>query len=58
MSNSITHCFRYLVYCTDLEALSEAKDILEGEKFDIIIGIDDGKELLKVHREMYLLHNQ
>ena len=40
---------RYLVYCTDLLALTEAKQVLEEEEYESVIGIDDGKDLLKVH---------
>ena len=32
----------------DLAALIEAKDIVEGDEFDNIIGVDDGKTILKV----------
>jgi KRAB domain-containing zinc finger protein len=40
---------RYLVYCTDLLALTEAKEVLEEDEYENVIGIDDGKDLLKVH---------
>ena len=36
------------MYCTDLVALTEAKNIIEGEEFDNVIGVDDGKSLFKV----------
>ena len=36
------------MYCTDLVGHTEAKEIVEGEGFDNILGIDDGKSLLKV----------
>lgn len=39
---------RYLVFCHNLPALAEAKELVEGEEYDSIIGIDDGKKLLKV----------
>ena len=39
---------RYLVYCTDLLALTEAKQVLEEEEYESVLGIDDGKDLLKV----------
>ena len=39
---------RSLVYCTDLLALTEAKQVLEEEEYESVLGIDDGKDLLKV----------
>ena len=39
---------RYMVYCTDLLALTEAKQVLEEEEYENVLGIDDGKDLLKV----------
>ena len=48
MCNTLQYYFRYLVYCTDLVALTEAKEIVEGDDFDDIVGTDDGKLLLKV----------
>ena len=40
---------RHLVYCTDLVALTEAKNLLEEEEeYENVIGVDDGKGLLKV----------
>ena len=39
---------RYLVYCTDLVALTEAKEIMEGEVYKNMLGLDDGKDLIKV----------
>ena len=41
---------RYLVFCHSLPALAEVKELVEGEEYDSIIGIDDGKKLLKVNR--------
>ena len=38
---------RYLVYCTDIKALIEAKEIIEGGEYDNIIGVDYGKSILK-----------
>ena len=48
MHIALQYKIRYLVYCTDLVALTEAKEILEGDNFDNFIGADDGKSLLKV----------
>ena len=39
---------RSLVYCTDLLALTEAKQVLEEDEYENVLGIDDGKDLLKV----------
>jgi len=36
------------VYCTDLVGLIEAKEIIEGDELDNVVGADDGKSLLKV----------
>ena len=46
---------RSLVYCTDLLALTEAKQVLEEDEYENVLGIDDGKDLLKVHmQELWL----
>ena len=42
---------RSLVYCTDLLALTEAKQVLEEDEYENVLGIDDGKDLLKVHMQ-------
>jgi hypothetical protein len=41
---------RWLAYCTDLPALIEAKSIIGDEKFKNVLGVDDGKGLLKVRQ--------
>ena len=46
IKNNTNLVSRYLVYCTDLRALTEAKEICEGDEFDYVLGIDDGKKLL------------
>ena len=43
---------RHLVFCTDLVALTEAREAVEDGEFDHVLGIDDGKELLKVGLEI------
>ena len=49
-NNPIT---RNLVYCTDLEGLAEARELLEDGEYEIVLGIDDGKDLLKVRSPSY-----
>ena len=51
---------RHLVYCTDLLALTEAKTVLEeeDEEDEHIIGVDDGKGLLKVEFSLQILCHQ
>ena len=36
------------MYCTDLLGLTEAKQIVEGDEFENVLGVDDGKSLFKV----------
>ena len=38
---------RYLVYCTDIVTLTEAREMVEDEGSDNVIGVDYGKFLLK-----------
>jgi hypothetical protein len=39
---------RWLAYCTDLPALIEAKSIIGDEVYKNVLGVDDGKQILKV----------
>ena len=44
---------RFLVYCKDLVALTEAREAVEEGEYEHVLGIDDGKDLLKVGLEIF-----
>lgn len=43
---------RNLVFCSDLLGLTEARELVEDDEYENVLGIDDGKSLLKVRQSL------